>query len=128
MHYVPVSLRGTRTAKLQCVPAFALDSFERQAEAFLRARAWREWNFLSGQRPGRGLITLYDQDFPSFTSTDLWNDLQAASPEEPGQHQAQPAELGRRMADRASRPRESDGHPRDQGHALVGDSEPGLGA
>ena len=88
MHYVPVSLRGTRTAKLQCVPAFALDSFECQAEAFLRARAWREWNFLSGQRPGRGLITLYDQDFPSFTSTDLWNDLQAASPEEPGQHQA----------------------------------------
>jgi hypothetical protein len=70
------------------VPGLALDSFERQAEAFLRARAWREWNFLSGRRPGRGLITLYEQDFPSFTSTDLWADLQAASPEEPHQHLA----------------------------------------
>ena len=54
----------------------------------LRARAWREWNFLSGQRPGRGLITLYDQDFPSFTSTDLWADLQAAASEDPHQHLA----------------------------------------
>jgi hypothetical protein len=70
------------------VPAFALDTFERQAESFLQARAWREWNFLSGQRPGRGLITLYDQDFPSFTSTDLWADLQAAASEEARQHMA----------------------------------------
>src|ERR1700730_16079811 len=70
------------------MPAFALDHLERHAESFLRAMAWREWNFLSGQRPGRGLITLYDQDFPSFTSTDLWNDLQAAAPEEPHQHLA----------------------------------------
>src|ERR1700730_2846636 len=70
------------------MPAFALDSFERQAEAFLRARAWREWMFLSGQRPGRGLSTLYDQDFPSFTSTDLWADLQAAASEDAHQHQA----------------------------------------
>jgi len=70
------------------VAAFALDSFERQAEGFLRARAWREWNFLSGQRPGRGLIALYDQDFPSFTSTDLWADLQAAATEDPHQHRA----------------------------------------
>ncbi|MGI9149487.1 MAG: hypothetical protein ACR2IK_23555 [Chloroflexota bacterium] len=69
------------------MPAFALDTFERQAEAFLRARAWREWNFLSGQRPGRGLITLYDQDFPNFTSTDQWADLQAASPDDPRQQQ-----------------------------------------
>lgn len=85
---MPLSLRGTRNAKLQSVPAFALDAFEPQAEAFLRARAWREWSFLSGQRPGRGLVTLYDQDFPSFTSTDQWNDLQAASAEEPHQHLA----------------------------------------
>jgi len=70
------------------VPGFALDPFERQTEAFLRARTWREWSFLSGQRPGRGLITLYDQDFPSFTSTDLWADLQAASSVEPRQYQA----------------------------------------
>ncbi|MDQ6670891.1 MAG: hypothetical protein M3069_09105 [Chloroflexota bacterium] len=70
------------------MPGFALDSFERQAEAFVRARAWREWQFLSEQRPGRGLVSLYEQDFPSFTSTDLWNDLQAASPEEPRQHPA----------------------------------------
>jgi hypothetical protein len=70
------------------VPAFALDTFEPQASAFLSARAWREWNFLSGLRPGRGLVTLYEQDFPSFTSTDLWADLQAALPEAPHQHEA----------------------------------------
>jgi hypothetical protein len=70
------------------VPAFALDSFEHQAQAFVNARAWREWNFLAGVRPGRSLNTLYEQDFPSFTSTDLWADLQASSPEEPRQHEA----------------------------------------
>ena len=36
-------------------------------------------------RPGRGLISLYDTDFPDFTSLDLWNDLQAATPEDPKQ-------------------------------------------
>jgi hypothetical protein len=61
------------------MPAFALDAFEAQSEAFLRARAWREWQFLSGQRPGRGLVTLYNEDFPDFTSIDLWADLQAAA-------------------------------------------------
>jgi hypothetical protein len=69
------------------VPAFALELFERQSEAFLRARIWREWQFLTGQRPGRGLNSLYDEDFPAFTSTDFWADLQAASPDEPRQHQ-----------------------------------------
>ena len=39
-------------------------------------------------RPGRGLLSLYEQDFPAFTSTDFWADLQAASPEAPHQHQA----------------------------------------
>jgi hypothetical protein len=70
------------------VPGFALDTFEPQAAAFIGARAWREWQFLSGQRPGRGLLKLYEEDFPSFTSSDLWADLQAASPEAPHQHEA----------------------------------------
>jgi hypothetical protein len=70
------------------VPAFALDLFERQAEVFLRARIWREWQFLTGQRPGRGLVSLYDQDFPNFTSTDFWADLQAATPDDPRQFRA----------------------------------------
>ncbi|HEY0582194.1 MAG TPA: hypothetical protein VGE94_08420 [Chloroflexota bacterium] len=65
----------------------ALDLFERQAEAFLRSRVLSEWLFLSGQRPGRSLLKLYDEDFPNFTSTDLWADLQAATPEDPRQLQ-----------------------------------------
>jgi hypothetical protein len=68
------------------VPAFALDVFEPRAEAFARARAWREYQFLIGWRPGRGLVSLYDEDFRDFTSTDLWADLQAATPEDPRQH------------------------------------------
>jgi hypothetical protein len=70
------------------VAGLALDVFELQAEAFVRARTWREWMFLSGQRPGRGLLSLYEQDFPDFTSTDLWADLQAATPDDPRQHRA----------------------------------------
>jgi hypothetical protein len=70
------------------VASFALDLFERQAEGFWYARAWREWQFLSGQRPGRELVRLYEEDFPDFTSTDLWADLQAASAEDPRQHRA----------------------------------------
>jgi hypothetical protein len=54
---------------------FALESFERQAEAFVRARSWREWQFLSRGRPGRGLVDLYDTDFPDFLSKDLYADL-----------------------------------------------------
>ncbi|MBV9169859.1 MAG: hypothetical protein JOZ81_07225, partial [Chloroflexi bacterium] len=65
--------------------AFALDSFERQAEAFRRSRAWREYQFQSGRRPGRGLLTLYDEDFADFTSTDFFLDLQAANEVEPRQ-------------------------------------------
>ncbi|MDQ3811749.1 MAG: hypothetical protein M3336_15820 [Chloroflexota bacterium] len=65
------------------MPAFALDTFERQAEAFLLARARREWHYQSGARPGRGLFGLYQEDFPSFTSTELWADLQLATVEEP---------------------------------------------
>ncbi len=61
------------------MPGFALDTFEAQAEAFMRARAWREHQFLSRNRPGRGLNSLYLEDFPDFTSTDFWADLQAAS-------------------------------------------------
>jgi hypothetical protein len=67
------------------VPGLALDRFETQAEAFLQARAWREHQFRSGLRPGRGLVSLYDTDFPDFTSNDLWDDLQAATPEDPRQ-------------------------------------------
>jgi hypothetical protein len=67
------------------VAGLALDVFEPQAEAFWRARVWREWLFASGQRPGRGLLSLYEEDFRDFTSTDLWADLQAATPEDPRQ-------------------------------------------
>ena len=68
--------------------AFALDLFESQAETFLRARLWREWQFLSAFRPGRGLVTLYEEDFPDLTSLDLWADLQATTSEDPRQHRA----------------------------------------
>ena len=40
------------------------------------------------RRPGRGLVSLYEEDFPDFTSTDLWADLQAATAEDPRQHRA----------------------------------------
>jgi len=70
------------------VAAFALDLFERQAEGFAQARAWREWIFLAGLRPGRGLVKLYDEDFPNFTSTDYWADLQAVTSVDPRQHRA----------------------------------------
>ena len=69
------------------MPGLALENFETLAEAFLRARAWREHQFLTDLRPGRGLVSLYDADFPDFTSTDLWADLQAATPEDARQHQ-----------------------------------------
>ena len=68
--------------------SFALDTFEQQAEAFVRARAWREYSYQTGRRPGRGLVSLYEEDFPDFTSTDLWADLQAATAEDPRQHRA----------------------------------------
>ncbi len=70
------------------VAAFALDLFERQAEAFVQARAWLEWSFLAGVRPGRGLGKLYEEDFPDFTSTDYWADLQAVTAVEPRQVRA----------------------------------------
>jgi hypothetical protein len=68
--------------------SFALDSFEPQAEAFVRARAWREFSYQTGRRPGRGLVSLYEDDFPDFTSIDLWADLQAATFEDPRQRTA----------------------------------------
>ncbi|MBV8950500.1 MAG: hypothetical protein JOZ99_06475, partial [Actinobacteria bacterium] len=67
------------------MPGLALERFESRAEAFLQARAWREHQFKTGMRPGRGLISLYETDFPDFTSKDLWDDLQAATPEDPRQ-------------------------------------------
>src|SRR5262245_42941987 len=68
--------------------AFALDAFEQQVEAFCRARAWREWQYQAGLRPGRSLVTLYDDDFPDFTSTDLFLDLRAAEADDPKRHRA----------------------------------------
>ncbi|MBV9324984.1 MAG: hypothetical protein JO352_14470 [Chloroflexi bacterium] len=67
------------------MPGLVLEGFETQAEAFLQARAWREHQFRRGLRPGRGLLSLYETDFPDFTSNDLWDDLQAATPEDPRQ-------------------------------------------
>jgi hypothetical protein len=63
------------------MPTLALDAFEPLAEAFLKARVWREWQYRSGQRPGRSLITLYEEDFPDFTSKDLFDDLRAVDDE-----------------------------------------------
>lgn len=63
--------------------AFSLDSFERRAETFAQARAWREWQFQAGLRPGRGLLGLYDEDFPDLTSRDLYLDLQDATDVDP---------------------------------------------
>jgi hypothetical protein len=68
------------------VPGLALESFESVAEAFVRARTWREHQFLSDRRPGRGLVSLYETDFPDFTSTDFWADLQASTAEDVRQH------------------------------------------
>jgi hypothetical protein len=68
------------------VPGLALESFETVAETFVRARMWREHQFLTDLRPGRGLVSLYETDFPDLTSTDLWADLQAATPEDVRQH------------------------------------------
>src|SRR5215207_2681933 len=62
---------------------FALDAFERQVEGFCRARGWREWQYLAGLRLGRSLVTLYEEDFPDFTSTDLFLDLRAADTDDP---------------------------------------------
>lgn len=70
------------------MPGLSLEPFERQAEAFMQARAWREWLYQSGQRPGRTLATLYDEDFADFTSTDLFNDVQDAASEEPKRQRA----------------------------------------
>jgi hypothetical protein len=67
------------------VPGLALERFETQAEAFLQARAWREHQFRIGNRPGRGLVSLYETDFPDLTSHDLWADLQDATPDDPRQ-------------------------------------------
>ena len=64
------------------MPGLALETFEPVAEAFVRARAWREHQFATDRRPGRGLISLYESDFPDLTSTDLWADLQAATPDD----------------------------------------------
>jgi hypothetical protein len=74
---------------------FALETFERQAEAFLRARSWREWQFQAGFRPGRGLVDLYDDDFPEFVSAELYADLQDA--------QIEDARRKRRLADLLAR-------------------------
>jgi hypothetical protein len=65
------------------VATFALDAFEAQVESFCRARGWREWQYGAGLRPGRSLVTLYDEDFPDFTSTDLFLDLRAADDADP---------------------------------------------
>ena len=75
--------------------AFTLETFEPQAEAFLRARNWREWQFQAGLRPGRGLVSLYDEDFPDFSSTDLYLDLQDAQADDARRKQRLVALLAR---------------------------------
>ncbi len=57
------------------VARFDVERFEQQAEAFARARALRTWRHVAGERPSLGLGSLYEQDFPSFTSLELYADL-----------------------------------------------------
>ncbi len=61
---------------------FALDRFEQQVDAFARARARRGWEHATGLRRDLGLATLYEYDFPSFTSFELYADLHEASIED----------------------------------------------
>src|SRR5439155_22455826 len=77
-----------RAFRLSAMAGFALDTFEPRAEAFLKARAWREWQYQTGQRPGRSLVTLYDEDFRDFASTDLFQDVYGADSEEPRRQRA----------------------------------------
>jgi len=70
------------------VPGFAVERFERQAEAFVRARGWHQWQHLAGLRAGLSLSSLYTEDFPDFTSIELFADLQGAQIEDPGQQRS----------------------------------------
>ena len=79
---------GEGRLRLLAMAGFALDTFEPRAEAFLKARAWREWQYQTGQRPGRSLVTLYEEDFRDFTSTDLFQDVYGADSEEPRRQRA----------------------------------------
>jgi hypothetical protein len=74
---------------------FALETFERRADAFLRARSWGEWQFVSGRAPGRRLAKLYDEDFPEFVSKDLYADVQDAQIEDARHKQGLAALLAR---------------------------------
>ena len=48
---------------------FALDAFEQQAEAFCRARGWREWQYQADLRPGQ--VNLSYGLYPSFRGRGL---------------------------------------------------------
>jgi hypothetical protein len=93
------------------VASLVLERFERQAEAFARARALRDWRYLAGSRPGLDLAPLYEEDFPTFTSTELYGDLHEVSVEDGKQKQSLQAFLAaahlegrtRDFAERAAR-------------------------
>ncbi len=69
----------------QAVATFDVERFERQAEAFVRARSARRWRHAVGEAPTLGLGSLYEQDFPSFTSHELYADLLDAPIEDANQ-------------------------------------------
>lgn len=70
------------------VPGFAVERFERQAEAYVQARSWHRWQDLAGLRSGVSLAELYDEDFPDFTSVELFADVQGAQIEDPRQQRS----------------------------------------
>jgi hypothetical protein len=68
------------------VSGFAIEAFERQAEAYLQSRSWRQLQMLAGNRFDLGLEQLYGEDFPDLTSFDHLADLRAAEVENPRTH------------------------------------------
>jgi hypothetical protein len=68
------------------VLGFSIEAFERQAEGLLRQRAWRQLQVLAGHWPTPDLATLYDEDFPNFTSFDYVADLRGVDAEDPRNH------------------------------------------
>jgi hypothetical protein len=68
------------------VAGFAVEAFERQAEAYLQSRSWRQLQVLAGNRLDLGLGQLYYEDFADLTSYDHFADLRGAEVENLRQH------------------------------------------
>lgn len=78
---------------------FHVEWFQQTAEAFARARARRAWQLEAGHAAGLDLGPLYEGDFPSFTSYELYADLHEAPMEDPRQKRALQAFLASALAE-----------------------------